>query len=135
MFNNFIFCVSIFRLSKKVRNEIRIRGTFINGKCIKFVDTAKNLGVLFDGEMSYNAQINKVVTSCFSTIRLLARIKQFLTCSNLNTLVCSLILSKLDYCNALYYGLKTETINKLQRVQNSAARLVLKIIRELGLGI
>ena len=35
----------------------------------------------------------------------------------------------MDYCNALYYRLKAETIDKLQRVQNCAARLVLKVNR------
>ena len=35
----------------------------------------------------------------------------------------------MDYCNALYYGLDKGTINKLQRVQNCAARLVMKVNR------
>ena len=84
------------------------------------------LGVLFDGELSFDDQINKVVTSCFITLRLLSRIKYFLTPDQLNTLVCSLIFTQVDYCNALYYRLKNETIDKLQRVQNCAARLVRK---------
>ena len=112
-----------------LRNEITINGTFINGKCIRFVDIAKNLGVLFDGVLSFDDQINKVVTSCFITLRLLSRIKYFLTPDQLNTLVCSLIFTQVDYCNALYYRLKNETIDKLQRVQNCAARLVLKVNR------
>ena len=55
-----------------IRNEIVVNGTFINGKCIRIVDIAKNLGVLFDGELSFDDQINKVVTSCFTTLRLLS---------------------------------------------------------------
>ena len=42
-------------------------------------------------------------------------------------LVCALVLSKIDYCNILYYGLTAETIGKLQNVQNSAARLACKV--------
>ena len=112
-----------------IREKIIVNGTFINGKCLRFVDIAKNLGVLFDNELTFEAQINKVVTACFCTIRLLSRIKYFLSSEQLNTLVCSLIFSTLDYCNALYYGLKVETVEKLQRVQNTAARLVLKVNR------
>ena len=41
-------------------------------------------------------------------------------------LVYSKIISNLDYCNATYYGLPAYTINKLQRVQNCATRLVWK---------
>ena len=112
-----------------IRQQILINGTFINGQCIRFVDCAKNLGVLLDSELTMTAQVNKVVASCFITIRLFSRIKYFLIQEQLNTLVCSMIFSTLDYCNVLYYGLNSNLIKKMQRVQNCAARLVLKINR------
>ena len=37
-----------------------------------------------------------------------------------------LVCSKLDFCNSLYYGLPSFQIQKLQRIQNVAARLILK---------
>ena len=70
-----------------------------------------------------------MVSTSFSTIRQLSRIKYFLSTEELNTIVCSLIFSNTDYCNALYYGLNKEILNKLQRVQNCAARLVMKVNR------
>ena len=42
-------------------------------------------------------------------------------------LVSTIILSRLDYCNALSAGLPCATIEPLQRVQNAAARLVLNL--------
>jgi hypothetical protein len=36
----------------------------------------------------------------------------------------ALVIGQLDYCNSLFYGLPANQINKLQRVQNAAARLV-----------
>ena len=39
-------------------------------------------------------------------------------------LVRSLILSKLDYVNSLLYGISEGLLDKLQRIQNNAARLV-----------
>ena len=73
--------------------------------------------------------INKVVSSCFYTIRSLSRIKAFLNESLSKTLVCTLVFSKLDYCNILYYGLNSQSLKKLQAVQNSAVRLVNKVGR------
>jgi len=45
------------------------------------------------------------------------------------TLACSLILSMLDYCNAVLHGIPSGNIQKLQRVQNSAAQIVLQAPR------
>ena len=107
-----------------IQKEIVIRGVFVNKNCIRFVDTAKNLGVLIDAELSFDAHITKVVKTCFAFIRKLHSIKHFLHRDHLKTLVCSYIFSRLDYCNSLFYGLNSTTISKLQHVQNCAARLI-----------
>ena len=109
-----------------LRNIIKIEGTFINNQCVRFVRSAKNLGVILDNELSFNEQITKVVQACFMMIRKLSKIKDYLTFEQLRTAVSALIFSRLDYCNALYYGIKAEFLNKLQYVQNSASRLVRK---------
>jgi len=40
------------------------------------------------------------------------------------TLACSLILSRIDYCNAVLHGAPSGIIHKLQRVENNVARIV-----------
>ena len=45
------------------------------------------------------------------------------------TLACSLILSMIDYCNAVLHGAPSYSIKKLQRVQNNAARIALEAPR------
>ena len=107
-----------------VMSSIFIHGSFIDTGCIRFVDSAKNLGVWLDQNLSFKTQVSKVVSSCFMTIRNIAKIKSYLPRNTLSTLVSALILSKLDYCNALYYSISSNEIKKLQSVQNAAVRLV-----------
>ena len=109
-----------------MRKNIDIEGTFVNNECIRFVDSAKNLGVLLDNELAFNKQINRIVKNCYYTIGKISRIKRLLTHEQLCTLVCSLVFSQLDYCNSLYYHIDTTSLIKLQSVQNCAARLVVK---------
>ena len=109
-----------------LRKTVIIQGTFINETCVRFVYSAKNLGIVLDDELSFKEQINRVVRSCFLAIRKLSKIKYFLTYKQLRTAVCALVFSKLDYCNSLYFGINANLINKLQSVHNSAARLVKK---------
>ncbi len=57
--------------------------------------------------------------SCYSF-----KIRPFLTEHAAQLLVQALVISRLDYCNALLAGLPSNTIKPLQMIQNAAARLV-----------
>ena len=48
---------------------------------------------------------------------------------HLYVLMHAFIMGRIDYCNSLLYGLPATHINKLQRVQNAAARLICLIPR------
>ena len=89
------------------------------------MDSAKNLGIILD-VLSFEAQINKVVKGCFVTLKRLHQVKGFLSKEYLQQLSSSLILSPIDYCNSLYYGVNSALMQKLQHVQNCAEKLVLK---------
>ena len=109
-----------------VQSEIIINGVFLENVCIRFVTSAKNLGVILDNVLSFEQQINRVVKGCYMTIKKLTQIKGFLSQQELQQLVSSDIFSHLDYCNSLYYGINNSLLVKLQRVQNCSARLVHK---------
>lgn len=65
-----------------------------------------------------------VVKSCFYQLRLLAKVKPFLSVKNLETALHAFVTSRLDYCNSLYIGISQSCVNRLQLVQNAAARLL-----------
>ena len=59
-------------------------------------------------------------------MRNLNRIRKFLDTDTCHNIVRTLILSKLDYCNSLLYGIDKKHLNRLQVLQNKCARLILK---------
>ena len=106
------------------KHDPKLRGTFIDDSCIRFSSNVKLLGVSLDSYMTFDNHINKVVSECFYHLRNIAKIKRYLTVSESEKLVHAFVSSKLDYCNAILFGIKASTMRKIQRVQNYAARLV-----------
>ena len=88
------------------------------------VSEARNLGVWFDSKFQFQTHINKTCQSAFYYIYNIRRIRKFLSFEAAKTLVQALVISRLDYCNSVLYGIPAIHTNKLQRVQNAAARLL-----------
>ena len=75
------------------------------------------------------AHVSKITSSCYYHLRRLFQLRNLVSQKVMAQLVTSLILSRLDYCNSVLINLPASTIAPLQRVQNSAARLVLGLDR------
>ena len=90
-------------------------------------ESAKNLGVVLDSSLSFRSHIDSIVKTCTFHIRNLYMSKDFVNRKNLVTLVHSLIVSKVDYCNSLFTGLPNVILKKVQSVLNRAARLIFNL--------
>ena len=88
--------------------------------------TARNLGVIFDKNFSFRSHVSAVCKSCRYHIRDLRRIRRYLTLDSAKLLAHALVSSRLDYCNSLLFGIADKEITRLQRIQNSLARVVTK---------
>ena len=86
----------------------------------------QNLGVLLESDFSMTAQINNLRKSMYFQLQKISSVRPFLTQSAAQTLITTLVLSKLDYCNAILSGVTMENVSKLQTVQNHAAKLILR---------
>lgn len=84
----------------------------------------RNLGVIFDSSLNFNKQVSSVVKGSFYQLRTVAKLKHFLSKKDLETIIHAFVSSRLDYCNSLYTGLTKHNLNRLQLVQNAAARLL-----------
>ena len=94
---------------------------------ISFSKSGKNLGVIFNEKLNLNDHIASLSKTVYTEIRRLKQISNFITSkSSLKKLASSFILSRLDYCNSLFSNLPLKELNKLQKLQNYAARVILK---------
>ena len=94
------------------------------GSVIQAASYVKNLGTFFDKTLSMEKQCNSISRSCYMHVRNIGCIRPYISEDACKILVNSLVTSRLDYGNALLYGINKAFIKKLQRVQNTAARLV-----------
>ena len=92
-------------------------------------DSARNLGVIFDSGLEFKSHISSICRSSFLQIRQIRQIRSSLDKNSAIILANSLVQSKIDYCNSLLSGLPTISIIRLQRVQNSLARVVCRSSR------
>ena len=66
----------------------------------------------------------KTCSAAFYHIYNIKHIRKYLTRDLTEKIVHALITSKLDYCNSLLFGLSNSQLQKLQCVQNAAARII-----------
>ena len=90
-------------------------------------ESAKNLGVVLNSLLSFRSHIYSILKTCNFHIRNLYMIKDFVNRKNLVTLVHSLMVSGVDYCNSLFIGLPNVILKKVQSVLNSAERLIFNL--------
>ncbi len=82
------------------------------------------MGVIFDDQLTFKDHIAKTARSCRFALLNIRKIRPFLTEHAAQLLVQVLVISRLDYCNALLAGLPSCTIKPLLMIQNAVARLV-----------
>ena len=63
---------------------------------------------------------------CYLELRRLASIRGFLTNTATAALVSAFLFSRIDHCNSLLFGFTHDGTFNLQRIQNYAARVILR---------
>ena len=94
---------------------------------IPFKKSVNNFGITSDCHLTMNAHVSNIARACYFELRRLSSIRRFLTSTATATLVSAFVLSKIDYCNSLLFGSTHDVASHLQRTQNYAARLILRL--------
>ena len=93
---------------------------------ITLTESARNLGFIMSNTMSTDKHVSQICRSAYAALHQIASIRSYLDTDTTQKPVCALVLSRLDYANSLLASSPKYLVERLQRVQNSAARLVLK---------
>lgn len=96
----------------------------VAGSDIPFAAKLKSLGIILDRNLTFDQHVQSVVKSCNYHIRAFRHIRPLLSREVSKSIACSVVGSRLDYCNALLYGATGKNIARLQKIQNSLARVV-----------
>ena len=84
----------------------------------------KLLGIYFDNHLKWDCHIKNLISSSYSKLSSLRKMKHFTTFHVRKRLAESLIMSRIDYNDHIYSPLTNIQINKLQRLQLSLASFV-----------
>ncbi len=96
----------------------------VEGTVLDFQNKNKNLGVIFDINLTFDPHVQNTVKNIFFHLRNIARLRPMLSLPVAEKLINTFVFSRIDYCNALLAVVSKTTLSKLQSVQNSAARIL-----------
>lgn len=96
----------------------------INNQNIKNVEKAKTLGITIDKNLNWSAHVKELTSKISSAINVLKRSRPYLTTQSAIQVYNALILPHFDYCSQVWDGLGVTLTNRLQKLQNRAARAI-----------
>ncbi len=93
----------------------------LDGCYLDSSSSVRNLGVLFESNLSFDSHGASI---CTTESKNISKLRPMFSMSNAEMLIHAFMTSRLDYCNALLGGCSARLMNKLQMVQNAAARVL-----------
>ena len=101
----------------------------IAGATVHSVSSARNIGVIFDSNLCLESHINSICRSAYFHLRNIGAMRKYLNQSATAILVHAFIFSRIDLNNSMLINLPDQLLDKLQRIQNTAARIVTRTSR------
>jgi hypothetical protein len=86
--------------------------------------SARNIGAWFDNEMSMTEHVSHICKCAWYHLSQVAQIRQYIDDKATLKLMHAFVSSRLDSLNSLLYGIPHHQLEKLQRIQNAAARII-----------
>ena len=93
-------------------------------KALEQVKSTKLLGMYLKENLKWDVLVKHLASTCYGTLANLRKIKNFTTFTLRKHLAESLIISRLDFSDIVFYPLTEHLLKRLQRIQYSAASFV-----------
>ena len=96
----------------------------IQGNPINRVNSTKSLGLYIDDNLTWKHHINNISKTISAGINALKRVRRFIGTETAIKLYKALIEPHFNYCSSVWDGLNVKLSEKLQKLQNRAARVI-----------
>jgi hypothetical protein len=106
------------------RSEGLVKAVKLGSESITVTESVRSLGVTIDSSLSFNTHVNEVCKAVRHHARALRHVRKCISEDDAKQIAVSIASARLDYCNSVLYKTSQSNISKLQRVQNSLARIV-----------
>ena len=93
---------------------------------IQVSQVVRNLGFLIDNHLNFSAHVSKVKSSAFYHLKVISKLRKSLSVQTTMILVHSLVMSRINFCAPLLFGVRKTLVGQMQRIQNAAFRVILK---------
>jgi len=116
--------------SKFCINRITVRDIPVLSLSIRVSDSARIVGVVVDSRLTMADHVSSLCRSVYYQLRQLRPVVRSITKDAATMVVQAFVSSRLDYCNSLLCGIAGNLLQKLQSVQNAAARPIIRTGRQ-----
>ena len=114
----------LFIASPFFRKHINVASFMVGQTDVKPAHSARNIGVVFDESMAMSSHVSSICKSSHYHLRSIGSIRKHISMEACIKLMHAFVTSRVDYCNSLLFGLPGIQKQRLQRILNTAARIV-----------
>ena len=97
---------------------------------ISFSTTEKSRGFNFTDDMRIDTYVQDICRKVYIDIQRISSIRHLPSIDATKILLSALVLPKFYYCNSLFYGSPMYMLERLLKVQDSAARLIIQCLKQ-----
>ena len=107
--------------TKSFRDVVSVN---VADRSVSLSHCVESLGLIFDENLTSDSHVSAVYKNCFFHILALSVICLSMSAETAKMVACTIVSSRLDYCNSVLAGMSDSNFNRLERVQYALARVV-----------